>query len=164
MKNYEFLLKKVSNWLKPGGKLFVHIFCHKSDPYDMEEGIFPLSNEEVNGSGWMSTYFFTGGTFPSADLFLYFQRDLTIERTWHVNGNPYITACRKLIVGKHYARTCEDWLKLLLKNQTQAKKDLVETYGAKANVWFNRWIVFYLVSRYPEDLADSLELRRVVCV
>ena len=38
MKNYEFLLKKVSSWLKPGGKLFVHIFCHKSDPYDMEEG------------------------------------------------------------------------------------------------------------------------------
>ena len=38
MKNYDFLLKKVSVWLKSGGKLFVHIFCHKSDPYDMEEG------------------------------------------------------------------------------------------------------------------------------
>jgi cyclopropane fatty-acyl-phospholipid synthase-like methyltransferase len=38
MKNYEFLLKKVSGWLRSGGKLFVHIFCHKTDPYDMEEG------------------------------------------------------------------------------------------------------------------------------
>ena len=38
MKNYDFLLKKVSVWLKSGGKLFVHIFCHKSDSYDMEEG------------------------------------------------------------------------------------------------------------------------------
>lgn len=38
MKNYEFLLKKVSNWLKSNGKLFLHIFCHKSDPYDMENG------------------------------------------------------------------------------------------------------------------------------
>ena len=41
MKNYEFLLKKVSIWLRPDGKLFVHIFCHKSDPYDMEEGSIP---------------------------------------------------------------------------------------------------------------------------
>lgn len=73
MKNYEFLLKKISLWLKPEGKLFVHIFCHKSDPYDMEDG-------------WMSKYFFTGGTFPSADLFLYLQHHLTIEKTWHVNG------------------------------------------------------------------------------
>jgi len=38
MKNYDFLLKKVSSWLRPEGKLFVHIFCHKSDPYDMESG------------------------------------------------------------------------------------------------------------------------------
>lgn len=38
MKNYEFLLQKVSKWLKQGGKLFIHIFCHKSDPYDMKEG------------------------------------------------------------------------------------------------------------------------------
>lgn len=92
----------------------------------------------------MSTYFFTGGTFPSADLFLYFQRDLIIEQTCYVNGNLVIRDM--LIIGKHYARTCEDWLKLLLKNEKQAKKDLVQTYGDKANVWFNRWIVFYLVS------------------
>jgi cation-transporting P-type ATPase 13A2 len=38
MKNHEFLLKKIATWLKPSGKLFVHIFCHKSDPYDMERG------------------------------------------------------------------------------------------------------------------------------
>jgi len=94
-------------------------------------------------SGWMSTYFFTGGTFPSADLFLYFQRYLTIEQTWHVNGRSL--AIPGLIEGKHYARTCEDWLKLLQKNQAQAKQDLKETYGDNVEVWYNRWIVFYLV-------------------
>lgn len=49
MKNYEQLMAKISRALKPRGKLFVHIFAHKTTPYDYEEG-------------WMTTHFFTGGT------------------------------------------------------------------------------------------------------
>ena len=52
MKNYEALIGKVGRSLKKGGKLFVHIFCHKDTPYDFE-------------GGWMSDYFFTGGKLPS---------------------------------------------------------------------------------------------------
>jgi cyclopropane fatty-acyl-phospholipid synthase-like methyltransferase len=151
MKNYEFLLKKVSTWLKPSGKLFVHIFCHKSDPYDMESGAYLL--RMLADSGWMSTYFFTGGTFPSADLFLYFQRHLVIEKTWHVNGT--FPLAETLIKGKHYARTCEDWLRLLLKHQNEAKNALRETYGDKANIWFNRWIVFFLVASVTLEILIS---------
>jgi cyclopropane fatty-acyl-phospholipid synthase-like methyltransferase len=47
--------------------------------------------------GWMSKNFFSGGTMPSFDLFTHFQADLTLQKSWWVNG-------------RHYGQTCEDWL------------------------------------------------------
>ncbi|OAQ97360.1 hypothetical protein LLEC1_01281 [Akanthomyces lecanii] len=119
MKNYELLMQKVSRALKPGGKLFVHIFAHCTTPYDFEDG-------------WMATHFFTGGTMPSADLLLYFQRDLALENQWWINGS-------------HYSKTCEDWLSAMTKNKKEIWPHLIETYGEKdAATWFNRWQIFYL--------------------
>jgi cyclopropane fatty-acyl-phospholipid synthase-like methyltransferase len=119
MKNYEALMAKIARALKPGGKLFVHIFCHRDAPYDYDEG-------------WMTQFFFTGGTMPSADLLLFFQRDLVVERQWWVNG-------------RHYARTCEDWLKLMMRNKKAIWPHLEETYGkGEASKWYYRWEIFYM--------------------
>ncbi|KAI9826876.1 MAG: hypothetical protein M1832_005815 [Thelocarpon impressellum] len=119
MKNYELLMSKVARWLKPEGKLFVHIFSHKDTPYDFEDG-------------WMSTHFFTGGTMPSADLLLYFQKDLRLQEQWWVSG-------------KHYAKTSEDWLAKMTASKKQIWPDLQQTYGEReAAKWFYRWQIFYM--------------------
>ncbi|KAM5342743.1 hypothetical protein ACJ41O_013709 [Fusarium nematophilum] len=119
MKNYELLMAKISRALTPGGKLFVHIFAHRTDPYDYEEG-------------WMTTHFFTGGTMPSADLLLYFQRHLQIQQQWWVNG-------------QHYSKTCEHWLSKMIASREEIWPHLVETYGeANAATWYNRWQIFYM--------------------
>ncbi|KAK4501997.1 hypothetical protein PRZ48_007808 [Zasmidium cellare] len=119
MKNYELLLAKVATLLKSQGKLFVHYFAHKNSPYDFE-------------SGWMTDHFFTGGTMPSADLLLYFQRDLNLKQQWWVSG-------------KHYAKTCNDWLRKMNSNKKTLMPHLEETYGkSEALRWFHRWQVFYM--------------------
>ena len=55
MKNYQLLLKKISNWLKSGGYLFIHIFTSRECPGHFQKG-------------WMTDTFFTGGTLPSNQL------------------------------------------------------------------------------------------------
>lgn len=129
MKNYQKLLAKVSRALKPGGKLFVHIFAHATTPYDFEPG------------SWMTDHFFSGGTMPSADLLHFFQDDLRLKQQWWVNG-------------KHYARTCNQWLETMLRNRTQIWPSLEATYGTDveakkqgkegASVWWQRWQIFYM--------------------
>jgi cation-transporting P-type ATPase 13A2 len=119
MKNYKLLMAKVSRALRPQGKLFVHIFAHAESPYDFEDG-------------WMSTHFFTGGTMPSADLLHFFQDDLVLNQQWWVSG-------------KHYAHTCEDWLKKMNASKKKIWPHLEETYGKeKTAMWFYRWQIFYM--------------------
>ncbi len=123
MKNYRRLMAKVASWLKPGGRLFVHIFTHKDYAYHFE-GRDP--------SDWITRYFFEGGTMPSDHLLLYFQDDLKIERHWRVSGT-------------HYQRTSEAWLRNMDRNEAAIRPLLEKTYGeAQAAKWRAYWRVFYM--------------------
>lgn len=135
MKNYELLMAKVSRALKPSGKLFVHIFSHKTSPYDFEDG-------------WMSTHFFSGGTMPSADLLLYFQRDLKLETQWWVSGKHYAKTCEVCsltLVFYTHSSLSQDWLSKMCASKNEIWPYLTETYGEKDTaMWYYRWQIFYM--------------------
>ncbi|KAJ9550540.1 hypothetical protein OSB04_014585 [Centaurea solstitialis] len=123
MKNYKDLLKKISNWMKPDGFLFVHYFCHKTYAYHFED---------VSEEDWITRYFFSGGTMPSANLLLYFQDDVSVVNHWLLNG-------------KHYAQTSEEWLKRMDANITSVKPIMESTYGKDAAVkWTVYWRTFFI--------------------
>ncbi|MBK0379883.1 SAM-dependent methyltransferase [Mucilaginibacter segetis] len=123
MRNYQLLLKKVASFLKPDGKLFIHIFTHKEYAY-----LFEVKDE----TDWMSKYFFTGGIMPSDDLMFYFNDDLLVEQHWHVNGT-------------HYAKTAEAWLKNMDSHKKQIMHIFEDTYSkANAVKWWVYWRLFYL--------------------
>ncbi|WP_114937514.1 SAM-dependent methyltransferase [Mucilaginibacter endophyticus] len=123
MRNYKVLLNKVASFLKPDGKLWIHIFTHKEYAY-----LF----EVIDDTDWMSKYFFTGGIMPSDDLMFYFNDDLVIKKHWHVNGT-------------HYSKTAEAWLANMDAHKTQIMPVFEETYGKEqALKWWVYWRVFYM--------------------
>lgn len=123
MKNYRELLRRIAGWLKPGGKLFVHIFTHRDVAY----------HYEVRHAGdWMARYFFTGGQMPSHDLLLHFQDDLRIEAQWAVSG-------------QHYEKTSNAWLANMDKHRKEILPILANTYGRDQQTrWWVYWRVFYM--------------------
>lgn len=123
MRNYQTLLARIAHWLKPTGKLFVHIFCHR-------ELAYPFETEGEDN--WMGRYFFTGGLMPAFDTFRQFNQHLRIEQDWRVNGS-------------HYERTSNHWLALTDRHKSEILALFRQTYGpADAYRWWQRWRMFYM--------------------
>ena len=123
MQNYERLMENISEWLKPSGKLFVHIFCHQKFAY-----FFSTEGSD----NWMGRYFFTGGLMPSEDLLLKFQKNLSLDKQWRWNG-------------RHYKQTSNTWLKNMDKEKNNILPILEQVYGRnERNIWFQRWRIFFM--------------------
>ncbi len=123
MRNYRALLRRISGWLAPEGRLFVHHFAHREFAYPYESS---------DDQQWMARHFFTGGIMPSADLLRRFDADLAVVDSWDVNG-------------AHYHRTCEAWLQAMHAERELTKQALRNGLNADdaARSW-NMWRVFFL--------------------
>ena len=121
LRNYKLIMNSLNNLLKPDGRLFIHIFCHKELTYFYEI---------KNNFDWMTKYFFQGGIMPSKDIFEYFDDELEIVNQWDINGN-------------HYSKTCKAWLDNQYKNKKKIL-DIFERHYDEPKIWFNRWRIFFL--------------------
>ncbi len=124
MSNWRALLEKCRKWIKADGRMFMHVFAHRTAPYRFN----------VNDpADWIAHHFFAGGVMPSRDLAANFPDLFTSEqdRWWN---------------GKNYERTALDWLANFDANREAIRKILADVYGTDAKVWENRWRLFFLAT------------------
>jgi cyclopropane-fatty-acyl-phospholipid synthase len=124
MSNWRDLLARVAGWLKPGGRLFVHVFTHRDRPYRFER---------ADRDDWIAQHFFTGGIMPSHGLIRQFPDLFEVEAQWRWSG-------------EHYRRTAADWLANFDRNATAVGEVLRGAYGAGADLWRRRWRLFFLAT------------------
>jgi len=123
VRNHRDLFSRMEGWLKADGKLFTHVFCHRSTSY-----AFEVQGED----DWMSKHFFSGGTMPSDEHFIRISGDLNLEKRWRWAGT-------------HYARTADEWLK----NTREQKKEILSLFekemdAEEASRNYHRWRIFFM--------------------
>ena len=124
MANWRALLGRVPTWVKPDGRLFIHIFTHRTSPYR-----FDVEDE----ADWIAQHFFAGGVMPSHNLMRQFPDLFTVEEDWRWNG-------------RHYEKTALDWLANYDRNIERIRPVLTSVYGPQATLWHRRWRLFFLAT------------------
>ncbi len=123
MRNWLRLFARVHDWLVPGGRFFMHVFCHRAVPYAFE----PQDDDD-----WMSRHFFSGGMMPSDELAVRCAPPLRFRSRWRWDGT-------------HYRRTADAWLENLDRSADVVRPILASTYGARdATMWQMRWRIFFM--------------------
>jgi len=124
MANWRALLTRAHGWLKPDGRMFIHIFTHRDAPYRFDH---------TDSGDFIAQHFFTGGGMPSRGLMRQFPDLFRVEREWTWNGI-------------NYQRTADHWLANMDANGDRVMELMRETYGADAALWRRRWRRFYLAT------------------
>ena len=110
-------------WLKPDGRLFLHVFTHKSRSYRFAN----------DGDDWIGKYFFTGGIMPAQRLAHRFPDLFAVEDEWRWSG-------------ENYKRTALDWLDNFDDQHARIMPILRSVYGKDAELWRKRWRLFFMAT------------------
>jgi cyclopropane-fatty-acyl-phospholipid synthase len=124
MANWRVLLARCRNWLRPDGRMFVHVFSHIDRPYRFE-----VSDD----SDFIARHFFTGGVMPSHGLMMQYGDLLEVEADWRWSGT-------------HYQRTADLWLENFDRNGVEIRRLMQDVYGADAALWMRRWRRFFMAT------------------
>ena len=124
MANWRALLTRARGWLAPEGRLFLHVFTHRSAPYRFDHGA---------SGDFIAQHFFTGGLMPSRGLIRQFPDLFAVEEAWGWNG-------------RHYQRTALDWLANMDAEAPRIAALMREVYGPGARLWTRRWRRFFLAT------------------
>ena len=124
MSNWRALLTRARDSLHRDGRLFLHVFAHKSRSYRFDPG---------DPADWIAKHFFTGGVMPAFDLAGRFDDLFALEQSWRWSG-------------LHYERTAAEWLKNFDAHRRVIDPVLAATYGADAPLWRRRWRWFLLAT------------------
>jgi cyclopropane-fatty-acyl-phospholipid synthase len=135
MRNWRTLFDRVHQWLRPGGRFFMHVFCHRAVPYAFVDG---------GPTDWMGRNFFSGGMMPSDELPLRFQDSLRLLQRWRWDG-------------RHYERTANAWLENTDARRNQVLAVLATVHGEEAAVWLQRWRVFFMACAELFGYRDGQE-------
>lgn len=136
MRNWRVLLERVAGWLRPDGRLFLHVFCHREVPYFFED---------EGEDDWMARHFFTGGLMPSPTLPGEVTDALEVEERWAVSGT-------------HYQRTARHWLERLDARRKEVEELFAGVYGPDdAALWVRRWRVFFMACEELFGYRDGEE-------
>jgi cyclopropane-fatty-acyl-phospholipid synthase len=118
------LLTRVRSWSAPDGRVFMHIFTHRSGAY-----LFDRADPE----DWIAQLFFTGRMMPSHHLIRQYADLFEVEKEWRWSGT-------------HYQRTALDWLRNFDSNRGAIKATLRQVYGKDTSLWMRRWRWFFLAT------------------
>ena len=78
----------------------------------------------------MSKYFFTGGTMPSQNMFLYCKNKFNLENEWIING-------------KHYGKTSQHWIENLEANKEKVLELFKKDGKEDPELYYSMWWIFF---------------------